>query len=177
MYWSVTAQLLAHLGHVQRPERDGVGGAQHDKQVAQRGTYGARMARTRRATAAGEVMLEEIGNEPLVDVGQALVGVLHPHRQMHNRRFAVAHVADSIAAFREVLAVPNDVAIQLSAAAGTAGRVRARTRIGTHGSLQVVEPPVQLEARTIYSYSWHRGRGGRVSPHQLLHFQIITHGI
>ena len=64
-------------------------------------------------------MLDEPGNEPLVDVGQALVGVLHPHRQMHHRRFAAAHVVGGIAALREVLAVPQDVALQLSAAAGT----------------------------------------------------------
>ena len=70
--------------------------------------------------AAGKVMLDELSNEPLVDVDQALVGALHPYRQMHHRRFAVAHVTGGIAALHEVRAVPQDVAVQLGAAAGTA---------------------------------------------------------
>jgi hypothetical protein len=43
-------------------------------------------------------MLDELGSETLVDVDQALVGVLHPIRQVRHRRFAVAHVAGGIAA-------------------------------------------------------------------------------
>jgi hypothetical protein len=35
-----------------------------------------------------------------------------------------------------------------------------------HGSLQVVEPPVHLGARTMYRSSRHRARGGRVQTHQ-----------
>ena len=116
----VTAQFLAHLGHVQRPGRDGVGGAQDDKQVAQRGAHGARMASTGRATAGGKVMLDELGNDSLVDVGQALLGDLHPHRQMHYRRFAGARVAGGVTAFDKVVAVRLRVPLQLSAAAGTA---------------------------------------------------------
>jgi hypothetical protein len=58
-------------------------------------------------------MLDKLGDEPLVNVDQAPFGALRPHRQMHHRRFAVAHVAGS-----EVRAVPQDVAVQMGAAAG-----------------------------------------------------------
>jgi hypothetical protein len=74
----------------------------------------------RRAAAAGKMMLEELGLEFLADVGQALAGPLHPHRQVHRRRFATAYVAGSVAAFDKVLAVRLCVPLQLSAAAGMA---------------------------------------------------------
>jgi hypothetical protein len=63
-------------------------------------------------------MLDKLGDEPLVNVDQAPFGALRPHRQMHHRRFAVAHVAGSVAALHEVRAVPQDVAVQMGAAAG-----------------------------------------------------------
>jgi hypothetical protein len=144
---------------------DGVGGAQDDNQVAQRGAHGARMASTRRAMAARKVMLDELSIEPLVDVRQALVGILHPSRQVCQRRFAVAHLAGGIAAIQEVLAVPRDVAVQLSAAAGTNQRIGARTRLDAHGGLQVVAPPVHLGTRTMYRCSRHQGRTGRFLPY------------
>jgi hypothetical protein len=66
------------------------------------------------------MMLEEPGHEVLADVGQALAGLLHPHRQMHHSRLATAHVTGSVAAVEQVLAIRLCVPLQLSAAAGTA---------------------------------------------------------
>ena len=66
------------------------------------------------------MMRDELGHEVLADVGQALAGLLHPHRQVHHRRFATAHVAGRVAAVQKVVAVRLCVPLQLSAAAGTA---------------------------------------------------------
>jgi transposase-like protein len=63
----------------------------------------------------------------------------------------------------EVLAVGRDMAIQLGAAASTAGRIEVRTRLDGHDSLQVVEPPVHAQSRTMYSCSRHRWRASRVA--------------
>jgi hypothetical protein len=116
----IAAQFLAHRCRVRRLGRDGVGGAQHDQQVAQCGAHGGWVTRTRRAAAAGKMVLDELGHEVLAEVSQALAGLLHPHRQVHHRRFAAAHVAGSVAAVQKVVAVCLCVPLQLSAAAGTA---------------------------------------------------------
>jgi len=100
--------------------------------------------------AAGQVGVDELCNESLVDVGKALLGALHPQRQMRHRLLAAARIASGIAAIGQVLAVGRDVAIQLDTAARAAGRIEARSRLGRHGSLQVVEPPVHARARTMY---------------------------
>ena len=65
-------------------------------------------------------MIEELGYEILIDVGQTLVGLPHPHRQVDHHRLATAYVAGSVAAIDKVLAVRLYVSLQLSAAAGTA---------------------------------------------------------
>lgn len=86
--------------------------------------------------AAGQVAVDELCNESLVDVGKALLGAPHPHQQMRHRRFVVACIAGGIATIGEVLAVGRNVAIQLDAAARAAGRIVARSRLSWHGSLQ-----------------------------------------
>jgi len=65
-------------------------------------------------------MLKELGHEILADVSKALAGLLHPHRQVDNRRLAAAYVAGGIAAVEQVLAVDLYVSLQRSAAARTA---------------------------------------------------------
>ena len=62
-------------------------------------------------------MFEELGYKVLADVGQALVRLLHPHRQVHHRRLATAYIAGGVAAFNKVRAVRLRVPLQLSAAA------------------------------------------------------------
>jgi hypothetical protein len=146
----VAAQFLTHLGQVQRLGFDGAGGAQDNEQVAQRGTHAAGMAGTGRAMALGQVAVDELCNESLVDVGKALLGALQPHRQMRHRRFAAASIASGIATIGKVLVVRRDVAIQLDAAARAARRIETRSRLGRHGSLQVVEPPVHPRSETMY---------------------------
>ena len=65
--------------------------------------------------------LEELDHERLVDLGQPLVGLAHPRRKMHHSRFAAAHIAGSVAAIEQVLAVRRNMPLQLGAAA-LAGR-------------------------------------------------------
>lgn len=94
--------------------------AARSQQMDQGGAHGGWVPRNRRAAAVGKVMLEELGHEVLADVGKALVGLLHPHRQVDHRCLATAYVAGGVAAFDKVLAVRLRVPLQLSAAAVTA---------------------------------------------------------
>jgi hypothetical protein len=135
----VAAKFLTYRGRVLRLHRDHAARAQHDQQMTQRRSHAGWMARTRGATAARQMPLEEFGDELLVDVRAALAVLLHPHRQVRHGRFAAAHVAGGVAAIEQVLAVRLCMPLQPSNAAGVDGRNGSRKMLGAHGGLQVVE--------------------------------------
>ena len=149
----VATQLLPDCRLVLWLGPDGTGLAQHDQKVCQCSAHASWVTRTRLAVALGKMALEELDHERLIDVGQTQVGLVHPHRKVHHGRFAAAHIAGDVAATEQVLAVCRNMPLQMSTAARADRGFGSRRKLGSHGSLQVVEPPVNMGRKTMCSCS------------------------
>ena len=64
-----------------------------------------------------------------------------------------AHIAGGVAATEQALAACRNMPFQMSTAARAESGFGLRRKVGWHGSLQVVEPPVNLGRETMCSCS------------------------